>query len=135
KFPSGSVSISQGPGGNGVSVQANFSALPAEGGPFLYHIHQKPVGPDGNCTAAGGHLAPHSSQYPCQDPNHPEDCEAGDLSGKHGKINGTTFSATPQSYVEDFVSNRNEAGCLQCMTDRSIVVHFANQTAITCANL
>lgn len=59
----------------------------------VYHIHEKPVGPDGNCSEAGGHLSPYASQYPCEDVNHPEDCEAGDLSGKHGQITGSTFSA------------------------------------------
>lgn len=37
---SGNVLIGQGPGGNGVSVQASFAGLPATGGPFrgcYYH--------------------------------------------------------------------------------------------------
>lgn len=34
KSTTGSVLIGQGPGGNGVSVQASFAGLPTEGGPF-----------------------------------------------------------------------------------------------------
>lgn len=34
KQASGNVLIGQGPGGNGVSVQASFAGLPTTGGPF-----------------------------------------------------------------------------------------------------
>lgn len=131
KAVQGEVYISQGPGGNGIAVQANFAGLPATGGPFLYHIHENPVNADGNCSSAGGHLIPYPSEYPCPSMDRAEVCEAGDLSGKHGKINGTEFAA---NYVESYVSNNDEPGCEQCMTDRALVVHYANKTAIACAN-
>ncbi|WPA95609.1 uncharacterized protein RHO25_000211 [Cercospora beticola] len=93
KSVTGNVTVSQGPGGNGVSVQAYFLGLPTEGGPFLYHIHEKPIGPDWNCSAAGPHLSPYTSDYPCTNTTHPETCEAGDLSGKHGNFTGPNFTA------------------------------------------
>lgn len=58
----------------------------------VYHVHEKALSADGNCSSAGAHLSPYTSQYPCLDIDHPENCEAGDLSGKHGGINGTSFS-------------------------------------------
>ncbi|EMF17262.1 Cu,Zn superoxide dismutase-like protein, partial [Sphaerulina musiva SO2202] len=128
---SGNVLIGQGPGGNGVSVQASFAGLPATGGPFLYHIHEKALSADGNCSSAGAHLSPYTSQYPCLDIDHPENCEAGDLSGKHGNINGTSFSG---NYIDEYISNNAAPGCSQCMKGRSLVIHFDNQTAIACAN-
>ncbi|KAF2209689.1 hypothetical protein CERZMDRAFT_46467, partial [Cercospora zeae-maydis SCOH1-5] len=131
KNVTGNVTVSQGPGGNGVSVQAYFLGLPADGGPFVYHIHEKPISSDWNCSVAGPHLSPYTSDYPCKNISHPETCEAGDLSGKHGNFTDSNFTA---SYIENYVSNNDAPGCGQCMTNRSLVLHFANQTAIACAN-
>lgn len=71
--------------GSGVMFTVNFSMLPSEAmyGPFAYHIHNLPIGPDGNCTAAMGHLDPtnRGELYACDVAN-PQSCQAGDLSGK-----------------------------------------------------
>lgn len=92
---SGSVKIASGAAGKGVTVEVAIAGLPAEGGPFLYHVHEKPVPEDGNCTATGAHLDPYGrGETPACDAKAPNTCQTGDLSGKHGKINGTSFSAT-----------------------------------------
>lgn len=90
----GTVYAVSSPTGKGVDFDITLSGLPAEGGPFLYHIHAAAVPPDGNCTGTLAHLDPYmrGEDPPC-DPTQKQTCQVGDLSGKHGKINGTTFSA------------------------------------------
>jgi Cu/Zn superoxide dismutase len=89
----GSVVAQSDPSGTGVLFQVTLAGFPAEGGPFLYHIHANPI-VDGNCSTAGGHLDPFNrGDSPACDASEPSTCQVGDLSGKHGKINGTTFSA------------------------------------------
>lgn len=77
------------PSGLGALFQISFSGFPAEGGPFLYHIHNNDT-----CASPGSHLDPYSrGETPACDSEDPADCQVGDLSGKHGVINGTDFSA------------------------------------------
>ncbi|CAD0094439.1 unnamed protein product [Aureobasidium mustum] len=114
----------------GVNFQIALTGLPAEGGPFLYHIHDYPVPSDGNCTATGAHVDPflRGEAPPC-DASAPATCQVGDLSGKHGKPTNMTFSAT---YVDQYVST--VAGDGAFMGNRSVVIHYANKTRIACAN-
>jgi Cu/Zn superoxide dismutase len=53
----------------------------------VYHVHQFPVPDNGSCLATGEHLDPEGrgSTPPC-DAAQPQNCQVGDLSGKHGKI-------------------------------------------------
>jgi Cu/Zn superoxide dismutase len=91
---SGSIEGVSGPDGKGVKFTVHFAGLPATGGPFMYHIHAKPVPADGNCTAAGAHLDPyHYGEDKACDPSKPEICQTGDLSGKYGKFDTQEFSA------------------------------------------
>ena len=79
--------------GTGVLFQVSLSGFPDEGQPFLYHIHENPIS-GGNCSTAGGHLDPFErGDSPACVADLPQTCQVGDLSGKHGKINGTGFSA------------------------------------------
>lgn len=108
-------------------VLANLDNLPLVGGPFMYHIHEHPVPLDGNCNAAGGHLNPYHGSISATDlPNK----EVGDLSGKHGMINGPSFET---SYTDPFLSlnpkNPAYVGGLL------IVIHFLNNTRLACANI
>lgn len=89
----GSVAAVSAPDGKGVKFSVSFSGLPATGGPFLYHIHEKPVPADGNCTGTGAHLDPYKrGETPACDDSKPETCQTGDLSGKHGKITASEWS-------------------------------------------
>jgi len=126
----GSVSATANPNGIGVSFSVSFSNFPTSGGPFLYHIHAAPVPEDGNCTGTLGHLDPfiRGETPPC-DPTLPQTCQVGDLSGKNGKINSDPFTA---SYHDNFASTVEGLGSF--FGNRSITVHFANKTRITCAN-
>lgn len=61
----------------------------------VYHIHDQPVPANGNCTATLAHQDPYvRGEVPPCDPTHPETCQVGDLSGKHGNITTTPFQAS-----------------------------------------
>jgi Copper/zinc superoxide dismutase (SODC) len=97
----------------------------------VYHIHDQPVPASGNCTATLAHLDPYvrGEEPPC-DPTAPQTCQVGDLSGKYGKIPGTgSFQA---SYLDLYTSTAQ--GPASFFGNRSIVVHAANKTRLTCAN-
>lgn len=58
-----------------------------------YHVHVNPLDASGSCASAGAHLDPaNRTETPPCDATAPETCQAGDLSGKYGKINGTCAS-------------------------------------------
>lgn len=83
----GSIAAESSPDGAGVLFKVSFEGLPAAGGPFMYHIHEKPVPENGNCTATGAHLDPYKrGEVPICDATKPETCQTGDLSGKFGNI-------------------------------------------------
>ena len=68
----------------------------------VYHIHEKPVPADGNCTGTGAHLDPYKrGETPPCDASKPETCQTGDLSGKHGNL--TTSPAESKAYVFPFL--------------------------------
>ncbi|KAK8156288.1 superoxide dismutase [Phyllosticta citrichinensis] len=123
------VASSVGPG-LPVQIQVNIAGLPAEGGPFPYHVHDQPVPPDGNCTKTLAHLDPfiRGEKPPCN-PKKRAKCQVGDLSGKYGFAEGQAFSA---NYAEVYLSLVPGVG--DFIGNRSIVFHYANLTRITCAN-
>ncbi|KAE8452238.1 hypothetical protein EG329_001705 [Mollisiaceae sp. DMI_Dod_QoI] len=126
----GSVAAVASSNGIGVDFKVSFSNFPTSGGPFLYHIHAAPVTADGNCTNTLGHLDPFiRGETPACDAKLPQTCQVGDLSGKHGKISADPFTST---YHDDFASTLSGIGAF--FGNRSITVHFANKTRITCAN-
>ncbi|KAI1330971.1 superoxide dismutase [Xylariaceae sp. FL0255] len=126
----GSVSAVTAANGTGVDFQVSFSNLPKEGGPFLYHIHVDPVDAQGNCTNTLAHLDPYvrGEEPPC-DASQPATCQVGDLSGKYGAITSDPYTAT---FHDDYTSTQEGMGTY--FFNRSIVVHFANTTRITCAS-
>lgn len=116
------------PANNGsVLVNVNIAGLPSEGGPFPYHIHQKPVPADGNCTGTGLHLNPFGGA-----PNATSNAgqEVGDLASKHGNMEGPSYQA---SYVDNYISL--DSADPAYIGGLSVVIHFLNNTRITCANL
>ena len=99
---SGYIEGASGENGKGVRFNVHFDGLPSTGGPFMYHIHAKPVPADGNCTATGAHLDPyHYGEDKSCDASKPEICQTGDLSGKYGTFDGNSFSA---SYLDPYSS-------------------------------
>jgi hypothetical protein len=91
--PGGSISAVTGQDGVGVKFTVKFAGLPATGGPFMYHLHEKPV-MSGNCSTTGAHLDPYKrGETPPCDASKPETCQTGDLSGKYGNFTTAEFSA------------------------------------------
>ncbi|KAJ9157298.1 superoxide dismutase protein [Pleurostoma richardsiae] len=126
----GSVAAVANLNGVGVIFKVILSNLPTEGGPFIYHIHDQPVPASGNCTETLAHLDPFQrGEVPACDASLPETCQVGDLSGKHGKIPSTS---TDQTYTDYYAATLPGIGAF--FGNRSVVVHFANTTRITCAN-
>ncbi|KAF2120542.1 superoxide dismutase [Lophiotrema nucula] len=126
----GSVVAQSNPDGKGVLVNVAIAGLPLEGGPFMYHIHEKPVPTDGNCTGTGAHLDPYKrGEVPACDSTKKETCQVGDLSGKWGNITAQSLSA---SYVDEYIST-NPADPAY-FGKLSIVVHSSNKTRLSCGN-
>ncbi|KAI9726029.1 MAG: hypothetical protein M1828_002037 [Chrysothrix sp. TS-e1954] len=114
----GSVVGSSKQGASGTTFTINLSNLPAEAqyGPFMYHIHDMPVPADGE-------------YYTC-DTSNPQNCQVGDLAGKHGMVmSSPTFST---SYVDPYLST--DPSSPYFFGAKSIVVHSGNTTRLTCAN-
>ncbi|KAG8917984.1 hypothetical protein FRC00_012995, partial [Tulasnella sp. 408] len=131
-----------------VEVYEGLRSDDAQGnGPYSYHIHTNPVSADGNCTSTKGHLDPLTvtDAVTCN-PDTPEYCEEGDLSGKHGKMNGTTdgtvnaFGYTDE-FLRFFPEFNGETLLINCFPEelsilgRSIVIHDRNKTRIACGNI
>ncbi|KAI1369579.1 superoxide dismutase [Xylaria arbuscula] len=126
----GSVKATTGAKGKGVDFEVTFSNLPKEGGPFTYHLHVNPLDDSGNCTNTLAHLDPFiRGEDPACNSANPATCQVGDLSGKYGKITSDPFKA---KFHDDFTAMKEGPGSY--FLNRSVVVHFANKTRITCAN-
>lgn len=96
----------------------------------MYHLHVDPVPSDGNCTKTLAHLDPtERGEATLCDASNPASCQVGDLSGKHGSIQTSSYTA---EYTDDFTTTKEGLGAF--FGNRSIVIHFANKTRITCAN-
>ncbi|KAH8167127.1 hypothetical protein CIB48_g1135 [Xylaria polymorpha] len=66
---------------------------------------------------------------PACNSSQPASCQVGDLSGKYGKITSDPFTA---KFRDNFTAMNEGPGSY--FLNRSLVVHFANKTRITCAN-
>lgn len=121
----GSVAFSSKNGS--VLVDVDLSGLPLAGGPYQYHIHVKPVPTNGSCVATLGHFNPYDGSVNATENS---EKEAGDLSGKHGLITGTSLKTT---YIDPYLSlnplSKSYFGGL------SVVVHYKNSTRLACANI
>ncbi|OIW26708.1 hypothetical protein CONLIGDRAFT_646857 [Coniochaeta ligniaria NRRL 30616] len=130
--------------GKPVSFTLEVKGLPVGTGPFTsehrlradirseYHIHEKPVPTDGNCTGTGAHLDPYlRTQVPACDSSKPATCEVGDLSGKYGAI-GSNSSSILKIFNDPYVA-LNPAD-KQFFGNLSFVIHDASSARIACAN-
>ncbi|KAH8710038.1 superoxide dismutase, partial [Phaeosphaeriaceae sp. PMI808] len=126
----GRVTAMSGKDGLGVNFSLMVRGLPNEGGPFSFHLHDQPVPMDGNCTGTKAHLDPYQrGQAPACDMSMPQTCEVGDLSGKHGKIEGARVS---KNFMDKYAALVPGIGAF--FGNRSIVIHYANSTRLACAN-
>jgi len=117
-----------------VSFEAFKGLLDNGNSPYLYHVHTNPITPDGDCNSALGHLDPlNATEALTCDPDFPQYCQEGDLSGKYGTIKGTksgkisTFEYSTnllRYFPQDF-----------SILGRSVVIHSANKTRLACGNI
>ncbi|KAG9039782.1 hypothetical protein FRB95_007209 [Tulasnella sp. JGI-2019a] len=117
-----------------VSFEGIEGLFDNENSPYLYHFHTNPISADGNCASALGHLDPMNvtESLTC-DPAFPLYCQMGDISGKHGPLQGTTSGMVPRfafssNLVRFFPEDFSILG-------RSIVIHSANKTRLACGNI
>ncbi|KAG8905468.1 hypothetical protein FRB99_008909 [Tulasnella sp. 403] len=103
-------------------------------GPFAYHVHTNPVGQERNCTKALAHLDPlQVTESLICDPAFPQYCQEGDLSGKHGKLNGTSSGVVETfGYTDDYLRWFPEDFSI---LGRSVVIHSSNKTRIACGDI
>jgi len=126
----GSIYAVSGVDGTGVKFSVSFSGLPETGGPFMYHIHEKPVPSNGNCSGTGAHLDPYKrGEVPICDAAQPQTCQTGDLSGKYGNLTSREWS---QEYLDPYSATRPDSNAF--FGNLSFVLHLSNKTRIGCAN-
>ena len=120
--------------GSKVLIKTSFTSLPGSTG-LGYHVHNWPVeytqDPSLRCYEVGGHYDPYGKQlvanYSTVCRSDPSKCEIGDLAGKHGKLvkGENMYDDTYGLSLSDFTS----------IIFRSIVIHNANSTRLTCATI
>lgn len=122
----GSVEFSSTSNGS-VSVNVDLDGFPASGGPFTYHVHEAPVPSDGNCTGTKLHLDPYNGN---ENATEPSELEVGDLSGRHGKVEGTSID---KSFVDQYISLNEDNKAF--IGGLSVTIHYKNTTRLACANI
>ncbi|KAK8441796.1 hypothetical protein ACI3LY_001562 [Candidozyma auris] len=118
------------PYGKKVKVNVDVTRLPADGFPFLYHVHEFPVGDDGDCESVGPIFNPYHASPNCDAQDGDEYCKIGDLSGKHGQIQTTCFQT---EYYDPYISLTAQSK--GSIVGRSVVFHYSDMTKIACANI
>ncbi|KAI9504156.1 Superoxide dismutase [Coemansia spiralis] len=104
---------------------------------YPFHIHQKFVPANGNCTAAGGHLDPYGveaasgSNYNCKKSNMLQTCALGDLAGVFGNLTGDANG----NFNANFDASELSFSGKNSIIDHSIVVHSPTGARIACANI
>jgi Cu/Zn superoxide dismutase len=112
-----------------VRVSVELEGLPE--GDVFYHVHILGVAPGEGLDATLGHWNPLDSPNmgdACNPQDDAEDCEAGDLSGKHGALAGPAACTTYDDYGIALSGVRSVVG-------RSIVVHNSEGTRVAGATL
>lgn len=122
----GSVEFSSASNGS-VTVNVDLDGFPSSGGPFTYHIHEAPVPSDGNCTGTKLHLNPYNGNPNATEPS---ELEVGDLSGRHGAVEGSSID---ESYIDQYISlNENNKAFIGGL---SVTIHYKNTSRLACANI
>lgn len=110
-------------------VQLDLKELNAAGG---YHVHQFPVTDGCGASSTGGHYNPTGASGTCNSSavaRSNNNCEIGDLSGKHGSLSIGSVVAT--SYWDQYLPLFGDESIL----GRSIVIHNTNGARVACADI
>lgn len=111
-------------------VHVDVTGLPKNAGVFTYHIHDLPVGADGNCDGTGKHFNPFNASSDCDSQPSDQFCQIGDLSGKHGYINTTCFETY---YYDPYLSL--DPSHPQYIGNKAINIHLEDQSRLACATI
>ncbi|KAF9578251.1 hypothetical protein BGW38_006051 [Lunasporangiospora selenospora] len=101
---------------------------------FEYHIHVKPVGPNNDCAATGGHLDPTKKGMAKCNRQKPDECQEGDLSGKHGNLIPTESGSLETVTYLDKSLHLDTTDPETTIVGRSVVIHN-NGARIACADI
>lgn len=115
-----------------IDVQATTGLTPSMG-PYTYHIHLAPVN-NASCATTLGHWNPTGVNYTVAAgvSGTLSSFEAGDLSGKFGKIPGSADgSFSKATYMDPTIAISG----MNSITGKSVTVHNVNGTRIACANI
>lgn len=119
---------------NSVAVSISITGLSTlnSTAAYTYHIHTNPISSNGDCMTALGHLDPLAvtDALTCN-PQISQYCQEGDLTGRHGKLNGSEPTLNV-SYVDDYLRFWPQPFSI---LGRSVVVHLPNSTRIACGNI
>ncbi|CCH45577.1 Superoxide dismutase [Cu-Zn] 2 [Wickerhamomyces ciferrii] len=111
-------------------VHVDITGLPKNAGVFSYHIHEFPVGEDGECENSGKHFNPYGASPDCEAQKDDSLCQVGDLSGKHGLINTTCFETY---FYDPYISL--DPGHPQYIGNKAINIHLENLDKLACGNI
>jgi hypothetical protein len=109
------------------------TGLPKDSGIFSYHIHEMPLAKsDSRCEETGDLFNPFNSQESCDSLESDVLCEVGDLSGKHGLIDTTSFEGF---YYDPYLSLDPESP--QFIGNKALNIHLVekNDERLACANI
>lgn len=123
---SGRVQFTAGRGGNAVYIHLRYKDGTSTTAGHSWHVHEDAVGDSFDCADAGAHYDPTNKEvapYTC-DPSTPDECYAGDMSGKHG-------AATVMGPVGvDRVLTVNE------LVGKSVVIYASNsESRVACGTI
>lgn len=120
-------------------VHIDLTGLPKDVGFFSYHIHENSVPyntPDRSnaCDSVGLHFnpyrAPLAKDINCDIFENNAKCQVGDLSGKHGVINTTSYETY---YYDSYISLNPKNPAF--IGGKSLVIHIESSAKLSCANI
>ncbi|KAA1096464.1 hypothetical protein PGT21_017477 [Puccinia graminis f. sp. tritici] len=118
----------------GITTLVNFKVTGLKDGEeFDYSIYNDPINESGNCDSANGRFNPTNSALlgKCLT-SHREQCQAGDLSGKYGKLVGSNTGSVTQRYSDSTLKiSPSERG----IVNKSIVIVNSDMQRIACGTI
>ncbi|KAJ2874764.1 Superoxide dismutase [Coemansia asiatica] len=122
--------------GKGLQIIISASGL-GQGNKYPFHIHEKVVPSDGNCTGTGGHLDPFKvkaaagDNYKCDSSKPDSTCELGDLAGIFGAMQADANGSYSGNFQDPMLSFSGDSSIL----GHSIVIHGPDSSRLACANI
>jgi len=126
----GYVSMTSNPGGVGMKLSVNIAGLPILKGPYTYYVGDHSLSSECECSTSGGIFDPYNAGKRYCNRQQAQTCDVGDLSGKHGCINSTSYVA---SYNELYASLNSASPAY--VGGKSIVISDRSGSPVACGNI